>query len=136
MGTLPTEHTERVKKFIREEDRKRGLISRLLQFAACREVYGMAQEDIVIKRTKVGVPRGASSSAKRVGSSTIFCRRVFAEAFFAPRLPLTSRPAPPSFQGSLVDAVIHDNHKHYVSYLIKFAKHTNGVTKPCERIVI
>ena len=96
MGTLPTEHTERVKKFIREEDRKRGLISRLLQFAACREVYGMAQEDIVIKRTKVGVPRGASSSAKRVGSSTIFCRRVFAEAFFAPRLPLTSRPAPSS----------------------------------------
>ena len=32
----------------------------------------------------------------------------------------------PSFQGSLVDAVIHDNHKHYVSYLIKFASVSVG----------
>lgn len=56
ISTMPTEHTERIKKFVREEDRKRSLVSRLLQFAACREVFGLSNDEVLIKRTKGSKP--------------------------------------------------------------------------------
>lgn len=43
-------------RFVRLEDRKRALVSRLLQYALVHEVLGIPNNEIVIKRTLEGKP--------------------------------------------------------------------------------
>lgn len=43
-------------RFVLMEDRKRALVSRLLQYAIVHEVVGIPYEEIIIKRTLEGKP--------------------------------------------------------------------------------
>ena len=43
-------------RFVRMEDRKRALVSRLLQYALVHEVLGIPFDEIVINRTLEGKP--------------------------------------------------------------------------------
>ena len=50
-------------RFVRSEDRKRALVSRLLQYALVHEVLGISIGEIVIKRTLEGKPYLVSHTA-------------------------------------------------------------------------
>ncbi|XVF84473.1 hypothetical protein PTKIN_Ptkin17bG0039600 [Pterospermum kingtungense] len=56
LSFLPQHHHSSITRFVKEEDRKRALISRLLQYALVHEVLGIPYQDIVIKRTSEGKP--------------------------------------------------------------------------------
>ena len=43
-------------RYVKSEDRKRALVSRLLQYALVHEVLGIPFDEIVIKRTVEGKP--------------------------------------------------------------------------------
>lgn len=49
------EHSS-ITRFVKMEDRKRALVSRLLQYALAHEVIGIPYEEISIKRTEEGKP--------------------------------------------------------------------------------
>ncbi|XP_059628444.1 uncharacterized protein LOC132271166 [Cornus florida] len=51
----PHEHSS-ITRFVKLEDRKRALVSKLLQYALVHEVLGIPLEEIVIKRTAEGKP--------------------------------------------------------------------------------
>ena len=44
------------RRFVKMEDRKKTLVSRLLQYAIVHEVVGIPYEEIIIKRTLEGKP--------------------------------------------------------------------------------
>lgn len=45
-----------IARFVKMEDRKRALVSRLLQYALVHQVLGIPYDEIVIKRTLEGKP--------------------------------------------------------------------------------
>ncbi|XP_030489062.2 uncharacterized protein LOC115705765 isoform X1 [Cannabis sativa] len=49
-------HHTSITRFVRLEDRKRALVSRLLQYALVHQVLGIPYDEIVIKRTPEGKP--------------------------------------------------------------------------------
>ena len=51
LAALPTEDSARVKRFLRESDRKLALGSRLLQLALMREIFGLTNDCVRIQRT-------------------------------------------------------------------------------------
>ncbi|XAR71086.1 Holo-[acyl-carrier-protein] synthase [Bertholletia excelsa] len=51
----PKEHTS-ISRHVKLEDRKRALVSSLLQYALVRQVLGISPDEIIIKRTAVGKP--------------------------------------------------------------------------------
>ncbi|XP_015578332.1 L-aminoadipate-semialdehyde dehydrogenase-phosphopantetheinyl transferase isoform X1 [Ricinus communis] len=53
---LPQHHHSSITRFVKMEDRKRALVSRLLQYALILEVLGIPYDEIVIKRTLEGKP--------------------------------------------------------------------------------
>ena len=64
------EEAAKVKRFIREVDRKRALVSRLLQRRACVEATGVAWADVKIERTKGGKPFMANKPKSGMPVST------------------------------------------------------------------
>ncbi|PON33074.1 4'-phosphopantetheinyl transferase superfamily [Parasponia andersonii] len=56
LSLLPLHHHTSITRFVRMEDRKRALVSRLLQYALVHEVLGIPYDEIVIKRTPEGKP--------------------------------------------------------------------------------
>lgn len=43
-------------RYLKLEDRKRAIVSRLLQYALVHEVFGIPFDEIIIKRTVEGKP--------------------------------------------------------------------------------
>ncbi|CAL1401519.1 unnamed protein product [Linum trigynum] len=56
LAALPQLEHSCITRFVREEDRKRALVSRLLQYSLVREVLQIPYDEIVIKRTLEGKP--------------------------------------------------------------------------------
>ncbi|GAB4855167.1 hypothetical protein Ancab_023793 [Ancistrocladus abbreviatus] len=56
ISLLPKHEHSSVTRFLRVEDRKRALVSRLLQYTLVHEVLGIPFDEIVIKRTFEGKP--------------------------------------------------------------------------------
>ncbi|XWS09284.1 hypothetical protein CRYUN_Cryun40dG0072500 [Craigia yunnanensis] len=56
LSLLPQHHHSSITRFLKMDDRKRALISLLLQYALVHEVLGIPYQDIVIKRTPEGKP--------------------------------------------------------------------------------
>ena len=56
LSLLPEADAAKVMRFVHEVDRKRALVSRLLQRRACVEATGVAWRDVKIERTKGGKP--------------------------------------------------------------------------------
>ncbi|XVE81150.1 hypothetical protein DITRI_Ditri15bG0039600 [Diplodiscus trichospermus] len=56
LSLLPQHHHSSITRFVKMDDRKRALISLLLQYALVHEVVGVQYQDIVIKRTPEGKP--------------------------------------------------------------------------------
>ncbi|XP_024029400.1 L-aminoadipate-semialdehyde dehydrogenase-phosphopantetheinyl transferase [Morus notabilis] len=56
LSLLPLHDHNSIIRFVRLEDRKRALVSRLLQYALVHEVLGIPNNEIVIKRTLEGKP--------------------------------------------------------------------------------
>ena len=56
VAVLTEEERTKTMRFKFRDDQKRALVSRLLQRAACHEVYGVAHAAAVIQRTKGGKP--------------------------------------------------------------------------------
>ncbi|KAK3035031.1 hypothetical protein RJ639_033945, partial [Escallonia herrerae] len=56
MSFLPLHDHPSITRFVKLEDRKRALVSRLLQYALVHEVLGIPFDEIVIKRTVEGKP--------------------------------------------------------------------------------
>ncbi|CAK7325234.1 unnamed protein product [Dovyalis caffra] len=56
LSVLPQHERSSVTRFLRMEDRKQALVSRLLQYALVHEVLGIPYNEIVIKRTFEGKP--------------------------------------------------------------------------------
>ncbi|KAL0403553.1 UNVERIFIED_CONTAM: hypothetical protein Sradi_1996100 [Sesamum radiatum] len=56
MAFLPHHEYASITRFVKLEDRKRALISRLLQYALVHQVLGITFDDIVIRRTPEGKP--------------------------------------------------------------------------------
>ena len=66
------EEASRVHKFVRFDDRKRSLVSILLQRACCARALGMPFRDVVLRRTRGGKP--FLVRALRVWRSSLFGR--------------------------------------------------------------
>lgn len=64
LAQLPIHEQQSVTRFLREEDKKRALLSRLLQRHCTSTVLGVPWGDIVIKRTKGQKPFVASHDTK------------------------------------------------------------------------
>ena len=60
LSLLPAEESEAVGRFRQEADRKRALVSRLLQRAAAAAVLGVAHGAVLIRRTKGRKPYAAN----------------------------------------------------------------------------
>lgn len=56
LSVLPQHERSSITRFLRMEDRKQALVSRLLQYALIHEVLGIPYNEIVIKRTFEGKP--------------------------------------------------------------------------------
>ncbi|KAF8395621.1 hypothetical protein HHK36_019571 [Tetracentron sinense] len=56
VSLLPLQEHSSIMRFVKLEDRKRALVSRLLQYALVHEVLGIPFDEIVIKRTLEGKP--------------------------------------------------------------------------------
>lgn len=56
MSVLPQEVHSSITRFVKIEDRKRALVSRLLQYALVHQVIGIPFDEIVINRTAEGKP--------------------------------------------------------------------------------
>ncbi|XP_007037095.2 PREDICTED: L-aminoadipate-semialdehyde dehydrogenase-phosphopantetheinyl transferase [Theobroma cacao] len=56
LSLLPQHHHSSITRFVKKDDRKRALISWLLQYALVHEVLGIPYHEIVIKRTLEGKP--------------------------------------------------------------------------------
>ncbi|KAI7747601.1 hypothetical protein M8C21_019117 [Ambrosia artemisiifolia] len=56
MSVLPQHQHSSITRFIKIEDRKRALVSRLLQYALVHQVTGIPFDEIVINRTPEGKP--------------------------------------------------------------------------------
>ncbi|XP_065869901.1 uncharacterized protein [Euphorbia lathyris] len=56
LSLLPQHEHSSVTRYVRIEDKKRALVSRLLQYAIVHEVLGIPYDEIVIKRTIEGKP--------------------------------------------------------------------------------
>ncbi|KAJ4720588.1 L-aminoadipate-semialdehyde dehydrogenase-phosphopantetheinyl transferase-like [Melia azedarach] len=56
LSVLPQHEQSPITRFVRMEDRKRALVSRLLQYALVRQVLGIPYQEIIIKRTIEGKP--------------------------------------------------------------------------------
>uniref|UniRef100_A0A5B7AJU2 holo-[acyl-carrier-protein] synthase n=1 Tax=Davidia involucrata TaxID=16924 RepID=A0A5B7AJU2_DAVIN len=56
MSFLPQQDHSSITRFVKMEDRKRALVSRLLQYALVHEVLGIPFDEIIIKRTAEGKP--------------------------------------------------------------------------------
>ncbi|KAL2249322.1 L-aminoadipate-semialdehyde dehydrogenase-phosphopantetheinyl transferase-like [Sesamum indicum] len=56
MAFLPHHEYASITRFVKLEDRKRALVSRLLQYALVHQVLGITFDDIVIRRTPEGKP--------------------------------------------------------------------------------
>ncbi|KAJ4840432.1 hypothetical protein Tsubulata_034746 [Turnera subulata] len=56
LSVLPNHEHSSITRFVRMEDRKRALVSRLLQYVLAHEVLGTPYDRIVIKRTEEGKP--------------------------------------------------------------------------------
>ncbi|XP_020202696.1 L-aminoadipate-semialdehyde dehydrogenase-phosphopantetheinyl transferase isoform X2 [Cajanus cajan] len=56
LSLLPFQHHSSVTRFVKMEDRKRALVSRMLQYALVHEVLQIPFTDILIKRTLEGKP--------------------------------------------------------------------------------
>ncbi|KAK4403965.1 hypothetical protein Sango_0765100 [Sesamum angolense] len=56
MALLPHHEYASITRFVKLEDRKRALVSRLLQYALVHQVLGITFDDIVIRRTPEGKP--------------------------------------------------------------------------------
>ncbi|KAF3437751.1 hypothetical protein FNV43_RR20507 [Rhamnella rubrinervis] len=56
LSLLPIHNRTPITRFVQMEDRKRALVSRLLQYAIVHEVVGIPYEEIIIKRTLEGKP--------------------------------------------------------------------------------
>ncbi|GFZ11235.1 hypothetical protein Acr_22g0006330 [Actinidia rufa] len=56
MSFLPQHEHSSITRYVKSEDRKRALVSKLLQYALVHEVLGIPFDEIVIKRTVEGKP--------------------------------------------------------------------------------
>uniref|UniRef100_A0A822ZIG6 holo-[acyl-carrier-protein] synthase n=1 Tax=Nelumbo nucifera TaxID=4432 RepID=A0A822ZIG6_NELNU len=56
LSLLPPHEHSAITRFVKLEDRKRALVSRLLQYALVHEVLGIPFDEIIIKRTVEGKP--------------------------------------------------------------------------------
>ncbi|KAL5568605.1 hypothetical protein UlMin_025180 [Ulmus minor] len=56
LSVLPLDEHASITSFLRMEDRKRALVSRLLQYVLVHEVLGIPYDEIIIKRTLEGKP--------------------------------------------------------------------------------
>ncbi|CAL9005559.1 unnamed protein product [Prunus brigantina] len=56
LSVLPSVEQPSVTRFVQMEDRKRALVSRLLQYALVNEVLAIPYDEIIIKRTLEGKP--------------------------------------------------------------------------------
>ncbi|CAN1333554.1 L-aminoadipate-semialdehyde dehydrogenase-phosphopantetheinyl transferase [Linum perenne] len=56
VAVLPRHEHSSIARFVKAEDRKRALVSRLLQYSLVNEVMGIGFDEIVIKRTLEGKP--------------------------------------------------------------------------------
>ncbi|OAY54570.1 L-aminoadipate-semialdehyde dehydrogenase-phosphopantetheinyl transferase [Manihot esculenta] len=56
LSRLPSHEHASITRFVKMEDRKRALVSRLLQYALVHQVLGIPYDEIVIKRTLEGKP--------------------------------------------------------------------------------
>ncbi|KVI09616.1 L-aminoadipate-semialdehyde dehydrogenase-phosphopantetheinyl transferase-like isoform X2 [Cynara cardunculus var. scolymus] len=56
MSVLPQQHHSSITRFVKIEDRKRALVSRLLQYALVHQVMGIPFDEIIINRTAEGKP--------------------------------------------------------------------------------
>ncbi|GMG99481.1 hypothetical protein Nepgr_001321 [Nepenthes gracilis] len=56
VSVLPHLEHSSITRYAKMEDRKRALVSRLLQYALVREVLGISFDEIIIKRTPEGKP--------------------------------------------------------------------------------
>ncbi|KAJ0908443.1 putative holo-[acyl-carrier-protein] synthase [Helianthus annuus] len=56
MSVLPQHEHSSITRFVKIEDRKRALVSRLLQYALVHQVVGLPFDEIVINRTPEGKP--------------------------------------------------------------------------------
>lgn len=66
-AALNEQEVEEVRRFKRNEDRKRAIVSRLLQRKAAREGLGLMHQDVSIKRTKGRKPFVASVDKEQEG---------------------------------------------------------------------
>lgn len=56
MSVLPQQDHSSITRFLKIEDRKRALVSRLLQYALAHQVIGIPFDEIIINRTAEGKP--------------------------------------------------------------------------------
>ncbi|XP_050209440.1 uncharacterized protein LOC126660138 [Mercurialis annua] len=56
LSLLPQHHHPSISRFVKMDDRKRALMSRLLQYALIHEVLGIPYHEILIKQTGEGKP--------------------------------------------------------------------------------
>lgn len=56
MSFLPQHEHHSITRYLKLEDRKRAIVSRLLQYALVHEVFGIPFDEIIIKRTVEGKP--------------------------------------------------------------------------------
>ena len=63
LSALPEAESSKVMRFVQVADRKRALVSRLLQRRVCHEATGCAYADVKIERTKGGKPYMANKPA-------------------------------------------------------------------------
>lgn len=56
MSVLPQDQHSSITRFVKMEDQKRALVSRLLQYTLVHEVFGIPFDEIIIKRTLEGKP--------------------------------------------------------------------------------
>ncbi|XP_027111306.1 uncharacterized protein [Coffea arabica] len=56
MSFLPQHEHSPITRFVKMEDRKRALVSRLLQYALVQQVLGIPYDEIIIRRTVEGKP--------------------------------------------------------------------------------
>jgi len=63
LSAIPEAEAAKVKRFVQFPDKKRALVSRLLQRRVCHEATGLAYERVAIERTKGGKPYMANKPA-------------------------------------------------------------------------
>ena len=67
LSAIPEEESKRVVRFMQFEDKKRALVSRLLQRRVCFEATGVQYSDVCIERTKGGKPYMANKPSVKPG---------------------------------------------------------------------